>query len=180
MKNVQLLGLAALLSLTAACMGSTSPDSGNAKDSPLSADKGETPNTPAPSSSNGRTPDPAPAPATPTTPSTPSTPTAGCTPQASPSNGSPTGENPAAKYCVELGYSLTDSSCMFPDGTSCDEWAFWGGSCGAAHSFCAVHGGTVSLKTENMGSWTAQYAWCTLPDGHACKDTDFASTCECK
>ena len=47
--------------------------------------------------------------------------------------------NPASVYCKQSGYSLeirtaADSSqsgvCVFPDGSSCDEWAYYRGECG--------------------------------------------------
>ena len=88
--------------------------------------------------------------------------------------------NPASSYCAGLGYTLTDSTCGFPDGTSCDAWAFYRGECGQAHSFCALHGGKVANKTEDMGSWTASYAECTLPGGAQCQESTFAASCGCE
>ena len=47
--------------------------------------------------------------------------------------------NPASAYCVEQGYkseirTATDGSqfgvCIFPDGSECDEWAYFRGECG--------------------------------------------------
>ena len=47
--------------------------------------------------------------------------------------------NPAAVFCEEQGYKVeirtaADGSqqgfCVFPDGTECDEWAFFRGECG--------------------------------------------------
>jgi putative hemolysin len=49
--------------------------------------------------------------------------------------------NPASKFCEDQGYKLemrTDANggtagfCIFPDGTECDEWAFYRGECGPA------------------------------------------------
>ena len=49
--------------------------------------------------------------------------------------------NPASVYCEENGYTLQivtaeDGSqsgvCVFPDGSSCDEWAYFRGECGPA------------------------------------------------
>ncbi len=48
--------------------------------------------------------------------------------------------NPASVYCEEQGYKLeirTDEQgsygvCLFPDGSECDEWAFFRGECGPA------------------------------------------------
>ena len=61
----------------------------------------------------------------------------------------------AAEYCTKLGFTLAGSQCSFPDGTSCEEWAFYRGQCGQPHSYCNQHGGTVSSKTVDMGTWTA-------------------------
>jgi putative hemolysin len=47
--------------------------------------------------------------------------------------------NPATAYCEEQGYTseirtAADGSqsgvCIFPDGSECDEWAFYRGECG--------------------------------------------------
>ncbi len=47
--------------------------------------------------------------------------------------------NPASVFCGEKGFTLeirtaADGSqqgfCLFPDGTECDEWAFYRGECG--------------------------------------------------
>jgi putative hemolysin len=49
--------------------------------------------------------------------------------------------NPASVYCIEQGYqseirTAADGSqsgvCIFPDGSECDEWAFYHGDCGPA------------------------------------------------
>lgn len=59
----------------------------------------------------------------------------------SPAVPSPNSEtaNPASEYCLKLGYALevknnADGSqygvCKFPDGTECEEWAFYKGECG--------------------------------------------------
>lgn len=46
--------------------------------------------------------------------------------------------NPASKYCEDQGFKLemrtdaqgTTGYCIFPDGTECEEWAFFRGECG--------------------------------------------------
>jgi len=88
--------------------------------------------------------------------------------------------NPAASYCVALGNTMNDSSCTFADGTSCEAWAFYRGECGQAHSFCELHGGKVANKIEDMGTWTASYAECTLPGGKSCAESAFAQSCGCE
>ena len=37
--------------------------------------------------------------------------------------------NPAAVHCTQEGYESRDGRCYFPDGTSCEEWAFYNGEC---------------------------------------------------
>ena len=45
--------------------------------------------------------------------------------------------NPASKFCEEQGFTLelrtteagTTGYCIFPDGTECEEWAFYRGEC---------------------------------------------------
>jgi putative hemolysin len=58
----------------------------------------------------------------------------------------------AAEYCTRLGFTIVDGQCKFPDGSACEEWAFYRGECGQPHSYCNQHGGSVSSKTENMGT----------------------------
>lgn len=84
----------------------------------------------------------------------------------------------AAEYCVKLGFTLTDSGCTFPDGTSCDEWAFYRGSCGQPHSYCNQHGGSISTKTVDMGTWTAVYGVCNV-GGAQCEESAFVQTGKC-
>ena len=52
--------------------------------------------------------------------------------------GSPIGlPNPASQFCEDQGYELemreevggTTGYCIFPDGTECEEWAFYRGEC---------------------------------------------------
>lgn len=84
----------------------------------------------------------------------------------------------APEYCTNLGYTLDASTCVFPDGTRCDEWAFYRGSCGQAHSYCNRHGGIVSTKTENKGTYTAVYGVCDLA-GKQCDEAKFMQTGSC-
>ncbi len=163
MNRISSIVLASLLSMTAACTASTEPTSGNQGEQ-SSQVKGAPSDPPAPSPAPAPVPAPAPAPA-------PS-----CTPIAA-SNGS---ANPASVYCEALGYTLAGEQCAFPDGTDCEQWAFYRGECGQAHSFCNLHGGSVANKTENMGTWTASYALCTMPDGKQCHEDAFAQSCTCQ
>jgi putative hemolysin len=84
----------------------------------------------------------------------------------------------AAEYCTKLGFTLTDSQCTFPDGTSCEEWAFYRGECGQAHSYCNQHGGTISSVTEDAGSYTAVYGICSV-NGQQCQESSFVQTGKC-
>ncbi len=56
------------------------------------------------------------------------------------SNLTPTTElpNPASKFCIEQGYNLTIRTnpngsqtgyCVFPNGSECEEWAYFRGEC---------------------------------------------------
>jgi putative hemolysin len=88
--------------------------------------------------------------------------------------------DPSAEYCLGLGFSVDGAVCTLPDGSTCERWAFYRGECGSEYSFCTQHGGIVSSVTEDMGSWTAQYALCTLADGTSCLESDFAQTGTCR
>lgn len=162
MKTFSCLASFALLSMAVACGGASEPSNGN---------DGEQS-----SSVNGSPQDPPPAPAPAPAPAPTPAPAPGCTPLPKPSGS----VNPAAVYCTSLGYTLSGEQCQFPDGTACEEWAFYRGECGQAHSFCNLHGGSVANKTEDMGGWTASYALCTMPDGTHCHDDAFAVSCTCE
>jgi putative hemolysin len=164
MKNAHFVALASLLTLAACADASEQPNrraqAATSTEDVTSSDDVTAPTDTTPGDAQ---PDASPPPA--------------CTPMAS-SGGS---ANPASAYCANLGYTLDESSnCVFPNGTSCEEWAFWRGECGGEFSFCGLHGGTIASKTVDNGSWTGVYAVCTLPDGASCEDKDFAATCECK
>lgn len=160
MKIVHFVGFGALVSMLAGCAAQAEPASG--RQGEQTSDVTGQPNDPPPA------PCPAPSP-------TP-TPSPTCSPLAQ-SNGS---ANPAAVYCVELGYTNANEQCTFPDGTSCEEWSFYRGECGQAHSFCNLHGGSLSSETKDMGGWTGTFAICTFPSGASCEEDTFAHTCDCK
>jgi hypothetical protein len=101
--------------------------------------------------------------------------------------------NPAAVYCEDLNYhdeiiTAADGSqsgiCVFPDSTSCDDWAFYRGKCGQKFTFCEQHGFRIETRTENMGTWTAEYAVCIFDDGSECSEQDYfegkCSRSECR
>jgi len=86
----------------------------------------------------------------------------------------------AAGYCTYLGFEVNaDSACVFPDATSCDQWAFYYGQCGQAHSYCNQHGGSLSSRTEDAGTFTGIYAVCAI-DGKECHEADFVGTGKCE
>jgi parallel beta-helix repeat protein len=67
--------------------------------------------------------------------------------------------NPAAIYCYALGYKIqsikTDIGeigiCVFPDGSSCEEWDFYRGKCGQEWSYAALCG--YDQKDNGMNGW---------------------------
>jgi putative hemolysin len=72
--------------------------------------------------------------------------------------------NPASLYCEENGNTLeiqtaADGSqsgvCIFPDGSSCDEWAYFRGECGPATQEPTLPVVTVEATTEGSGGSTA-------------------------
>ncbi len=100
--------------------------------------------------------------------------------------------SPASEYCASLGYisdlsggcadasaSSCASVCRFPDGTSCEEWAFYRGQCGNGYSYCASKGGTIATKTEERNGATYIYATCTL-NGKTCMEDSFLQTGKCE
>jgi len=111
----------------------------------------------------------------------------GCT--APPPPASPTAEmpNPASKYCVEQGGKVeirtTEGGevgyCVFPDGSECEEWAFFRGECkpevpvigmpNPASKYCVEQGGKVEIRTTEGG----EVGYCVFPDGSECEEWAF-------
>jgi putative hemolysin len=92
--------------------------------------------------------------------------------------------DPATKYCEDLGYqsrtvSASETRCVFPDGTSCEEWAFYRAECGQTHSYCNVHGGNVRREERDAGSFTEDVAMCDL-DGKSCTEESFWESGKCE
>mgnify|MGYP001821155860 FL=1 len=104
--------------------------------------------------------------------------------------------NPASAYCEQQGYTLeiftaADGSqqgvCVFPDGSECDEWAYFRGECkpgdsltdpGAAptseadmpnpaSAYCEQQGYRLQIVTAPDGS---QQGLCVFPDGSTCDE----------
>ena len=68
--------------------------------------------------------------------------------------------NPASVYCTQNGNKLeirtaADGSqsgfCVFPDGSTCDEWAYYRGECGPAAPKSPTPAMTVDATTEPSG-----------------------------
>jgi uncharacterized protein len=89
--------------------------------------------------------------------------------------------NPASVYCEEQGGTLDLESgmCTFPDGSQCEEWAFYRGDCqpgqasgdgslggvgiaNPASGYCVAQGGTSETRTAADGS---ESGMCVFPDG---------------
>jgi putative hemolysin len=92
--------------------------------------------------------------------------------------------NPATAYCTALGYSSKDGSCIFLDQSMCPEWNFYRGTCGQRFSHCAKNGFTIQARTDNMGTWTSEYAVCIFTDTSECLEQDYfhgkCSPAQCK
>lgn len=90
-----------------------------------------------------------------------------------PACGNPQIANPAAVYCVLLGYKLSTEEtpqgqagvCVFKDGSNCDEWAFLRGTCGQEHSYCAQKGYGIKTVHDGQDAYSQEYAVCTDSSG---------------
>jgi Tol biopolymer transport system component/putative hemolysin len=107
----------------------------------------------------------------------------------SPIEAAPGMPNPASEFCVEQGYELEirDEAgrpagyCLFPDGSECEEWAFYRGDCAPASESratpaqlpnpasenCVAQGGTLSIETRGDGG---QYGICLFEDSMQCEE----------
>jgi len=78
--------------------------------------------------------------------------------------------NPAAVYCVGLGYTMEnvtrdggqDADCIFPNGSRCGQWDFLAGRCGQEFTFCSMHGYVLETGANN--------GHCRFPDGTFCDE----------
>ncbi|MFH1681723.1 MAG: C1 family peptidase [Candidatus Eisenbacteria bacterium] len=81
--------------------------------------------------------------------------------------------NPAALYCIELGYGYEVIStaegergvCVLPDGRRVDAWAFFRGRVAREYSWCALQGWTVETREIGGDSYTAECAVCVDENG---------------
>jgi hypothetical protein len=80
--------------------------------------------------------------------------------------------NVAALYCLTLGYetdvvrdekgSGEQGICVFPDGTSCLEWDFYAGTCGADFSLCAMLEAEQRNKDDGQDTYAPNYTACVV------------------
>jgi len=92
--------------------------------------------------------------------------------------------NPAAVYCTDLGYTYGQVEqdgvlvglCTFPDGQQCEEWSFYGGTCGANYSYCAQNGYGIESRADGQDPFSAVYAVCLDENGAVLGSTSQLST----
>ena len=96
--------------------------------------------------------------------------------------------NPASVHCTDRGGELEirDEAggqvgyCIFPDGSECEEWAFYRGECAPdsqegvglpnpASVHCTDQGGELEIRDETDG----QVGYCIFPDGSECEEWAF-------
>ncbi|MCJ7725977.1 MAG: DUF333 domain-containing protein [Acidimicrobiia bacterium] len=97
--------------------------------------------------------------------------------------------NPASVYCQEQGGTVdmresdggTYGVCVFPDGSECDEWAFYDDACAPgigedqaglanpASVFCIEQGGTLEMREGEGGT----AGFCRFLDGSECEEWAF-------
>jgi putative hemolysin len=96
--------------------------------------------------------------------------------------------NPASVHCTDEGGTLEMrqdagggeyGTCLFADGTECEEWAFFRGECspgGAKPSTnmpnpasvnCTDQGGTLEIRQDARGG---EYGMCLFPDNTECEE----------
>mgnify|MGYP006279908181 CR=1 FL=1 len=76
--------------------------------------------------------------------------------------------NPAAVYCLEMGYDHQilekeegqEGTCIFPDGEACEAWAFLEGKCGQEHSYCAQQGWGIETVKDGNNPFSQEYGVC--------------------
>ncbi|HLO18504.1 MAG TPA: DUF333 domain-containing protein [Anaerolineales bacterium] len=82
--------------------------------------------------------------------------------------------NPASVYCEKTGNKLeirtaADGSqngiCIFPDGSTCDEWAYYRGECGLATQKSPTPAVAIEATTEASGGTEEQASGGYMPPG---------------
>jgi len=111
------------------------------------------------------------------------------TPTPSPTEAAPGMPNPASQFCVDQGYQseIRDEAggqvgyCLFPDGSKCEEWAFYRGECAPASEGeptpaqlanpasenCVAVGGTWMIENRVGGG---QFGLCLFEDNRQCEE----------
>lgn len=89
--------------------------------------------------------------------------------------------NPAAEYCVKMGYEyniIKDSEgnergiCKLPDGNEVSEWDFFEGRAGYQYSYCVQNGYELEIMTDGQNSFSPHYAVCVDEEGTETAITD--------
>ncbi len=113
---------------------------------------------------------------------------AACVPPLAPTPTAMDMPNPASVHCEDEGGSLEirDEAggqvgyCLFPDGSECEEWAFFREECAPggqdnigmpnpASIHCEDEGGSLEIRDETGG----QVGYCLFPDGSECEEWAF-------
>jgi putative hemolysin len=79
---------------------------------------------------------------------------------------------PASAYVLFLGYKeeiRTNQNgeygvCIFPDGSECNSWEFYRGTCGKKYSYCALKGCETESISEFKDSYHIKYCVCSCTD----------------
>jgi parallel beta-helix repeat protein len=98
---------------------------------------------------------------------------AGCGGEAENEDGLIGSANPAAVYCIEMGYEYAVTNepsgqrgiCILPDGTQCDAWAFLQGKCGQSYSYCERCGYSIQTVGDGKNPFSREYAVCVSNEG---------------
>ena len=81
--------------------------------------------------------------------------------------------DPSAVYCKFLGYEYVvrkdlkgneHAVCIFPNGSECDTWSFYRGTCGQEYSYCAKKGCETKSITEDKNGYKVLYCACVCRD----------------
>ena len=104
--------------------------------------------------------------------------------------------NPAHVFCLEMEYLVEEGYCVFPDGSSCELWAFLRGECGEEYVHpvpCAEAGehrgvavecceGLVEIGTAYPEDYVCHHLFGAFPLCSACGDgncDDWENSCNC-
>ena len=81
--------------------------------------------------------------------------------------------NPAAAYCVDLGYEYDvrettegeQGICIFPDGSEASGWSFFVGQEKREFNFCAINGYGTKTVSDQRCLYNTKCTLCVLDDG---------------